>query len=244
MKTNVTLNSVDRVIYGHTIKHRTKPDMLSLTDLQKAYNISRKEHGWHERELNDLFNIKRAPVNAESIYYVLKERGLINFDFPKFIELCESQTLIKVLKDLGLYKMYGRGENREVFAHPDVFVLLSLELNPIFYAKTVTWLTDNLVANRIVAGDENNQLMGRLKYNWQPDVSTYQHVNRALNYIVFGKHESNIRNTASNEQLKDLERLQNNFAFAIDCGYVKNEKQLMNKLRDEYIKRHMPNRKK
>jgi hypothetical protein len=238
MKTSVTMVSGDRDLFGITIKHRTKPDMLCLTDLQKAYDQMRQKHDWVERRIRDILNSERYPENAERIFYVLKERGLINAQMRAFMEQCESMTLIRVLKNLGLYKTVGRGENKEVVCNPDIFVLVALELNPMFYAKTVIWLTDNLIFNRILAGDNNNDLRGRLAREWSPDASYYIEVNRALNWIIFNRHEPNIRNTATEEELKSLHELENNLTFSIDTGLIKTKDQLINILRQEYKKKY------
>jgi len=243
MKNNVTLNSIDRELFGVRIKHRTKPNMLCLTDLANVYETQRVIHNWHKRDLTKMLNVKESPDNAERIYYVLYDRGLVNLALAKFIEECENKTLIKVLKEYGVYKTTGKGENKLVFASPDIFVLLGLELNPIFYAKTVIWLSDSLVKNRINAGDENNVLTSIMCKKWSPDASVYANVNRALNYIVYGRHERGIRNESNADLLKEMEKLQNNYSFSIDCGYIKTVDDLMNELRDEYCKRHDPTHK-
>ena len=46
-------------------------------------------------------------------------------------------------------------------------------------------------------------------------------VAKALNYIVFNKHESGIlRQEATQEQLKELTDIQKKLSFAIDMGYI------------------------
>jgi len=239
MKTNVTLMSSDRRLFGSIIRHRTKPDMLCLTDLQDVYNKLQVRNSWDVRSIQNILNIKLAPENAERLYYVLKERGLIDSRILEFMEECHKLTLIKVLKNKGLYKMYGRGDKRIIFASPDIFVLAALEFNPQLYAKTIVWLTDNLIYNRIGVGDENNMLMQRINHNWNPDGEFYKHVQRALNYIIFNRHETGIRNEASSEELRLLEKLQNNYAFAIDTGFVNDKEDLLLQLRQEYLKKWM-----
>jgi hypothetical protein len=243
MKTCVTLESTDRNLFGNKIKNKTKPDMLCLSQLQEVYNKLRIENGWKERELNKILNVNESPENAERLFYVLKERGLINLDIRGFMEACKNKTLIKVLKHYGVYKMYGKGENRAVYAQPDVFVLTALELNPMIYGKVVRWLTDNLVYIRMGVGDENNILMSRIRHLWNPDVESYKRIQRALNYIVFNDHHTGIRNEMSAQQLKDLENLQNNYAYCIDTGLIKDEDALLLVMHKEYVKRYLPKHK-
>lgn len=241
MKTNVTLKSTDRYLFDVKIKHRTQPDMLCLTDLQNVYNKKCKEFGWKERILADILNYKRSPETAERIYYILKERGFINTQFCEFIEQVEEQTLIKVLKDLKLYKTHGRSTGKLTFANPDIFVLLAMELNPMLYAKVVIWLSDKLIFNRIGVGDDGTQLMSRIKKMWKPDVSVYANIQRGLNYIVFGKHHAGIRNEATEKQLDEMRKLQNNYVYGIDTGFIETSDDLLCEMRKEFVKRWLDN---
>jgi hypothetical protein len=214
--------------------------MLCLTDLQRAYDELATKNGWKFREINKILNVKESPENAEWLYYVLKERGFINVEISTFIEECENKTLIKVLKKMKLYTMFSRGGTRIIFVNPDVFVLVALELNPMLYAKAITWLSDNLIYNRIGVGDEGNQLMSRIRQIWNPDTEFYKHVQWALNYIIYNRHETGIRNISGAEDLAQMEKLQNNFAFFIDTGFVKDKEDLLLQLRQEYLKKWQP----
>jgi len=239
MKTSVTLNSPDRDLFGNRIKHITQPDLLCLSDLQKIYDEVRIEHGWNKREINKILNYNESPRNTERIYYIFKERGFINLDFSSFIKEVENKTLIKVLKEMKLYFTKGRGINKFNYCNPDIFVLVSLELNPMFYAKTVIWLTDSLIMRRIYAGDNNNLLCNRIFLKWgnlPPEY--YQTLNKGLNHLIFKIHFKNIRNTATEEQLRELELIQSNLAFLIDNDYIKEKEELINKIRELYIKKY------
>lgn len=66
----------------------------------------------------------------------------------------------------------------------------------------------------------------------------YANLARALNHIVFGRHEAGIRNTGTEEQLRELERLESNLAFSIDSGYLKTFNETMDRLREIYSKKY------
>ena len=112
MKTNVTMQSEkDRELFGVIIRQNTKDSMLSLTDLQEAYTRARILNGWSNKaHITDIINQKE---NAERIYYVLFEQRFINTDFSDFMEKVDSVGMVKVLKELGVYRTTGRGENKQ-----------------------------------------------------------------------------------------------------------------------------------
>src|SRR5699024_246401 len=96
MKTNVILKSVDRNLFGVTIKQNTiDGQMLSVSDLQKAYNKARFMHGWPERKISD---VVRSKSFKERIYYTLLELDLINLQFLPFMEMIEKDGISKVIK--------------------------------------------------------------------------------------------------------------------------------------------------
>ena len=48
----------------------------------------------------------------------------------------------------------------------------------------------------------------------------YIRLAKALNYKIFGRHETGIRNLATKEQLQKLYELESNIAFSIDMGFI------------------------
>lgn len=232
MKTNVTMTSKDRVLFGVTIRQDTKNQFLSVTDLQEAYTRARIEKGWSDKRVSDILsNIG----SAERIYYILEKQGFIKTGFPAFMEEVKKDSLVSVMKRCGAYKTVGARNNRHVSCNPYVWVLLAMELNPELYATVVMWLTDNLIINRIEAGDKYNALCrAASKF---PDVD-YRVIAKGLNYIIFDVHETMIRNQATQEQLKELDDLQKMLAFSIDMGYIKSFDELVEEMRKLYKKRN------
>ena len=155
MISNVVLKSKDRILFGVTIKQDTKSEFLSLTDLQEAYTLARIKNGWNDRRINDILSTN---ISSERVFYILKERKFIKTDLPAFMEDVEKQSLVKVMKKYGAYKTIGKGGNRTTMCEKYIWVMLALELNPEIYAKVVCWLADNLIMNRIEAGDKYNEL--------------------------------------------------------------------------------------
>lgn len=231
MKTSVVLNSRDRELYGVTIRQDTKTQFLSVTDLQEAYTRARIERGWNEKRIS---NILSNNESAERIYYILEKQGVIKTGFPAFIEEVKNKSLVDVLKKYGVYKTTGARGNKHVSCNPYIWVLLALELSPEIYATVVMWLTDNLIINRIEAGDKYNALCrSASKF---PDVD-YRAIAKGLNYIVFNVHETLIRNTATQDELKELDLTQHSLSVMIDMGFITSFGQLLSVMRDMYKKK-------
>lgn len=225
MKTNITMKSTDRVLFGVTIRQETKTQFLSVTDLQEAYTRARVENGWSDRKVADIFVTNAA---VERIFYILKEQGILETSFVGFMKEVTDSSLVKVLKKYGAYKTVGARKNKQTMCNPYVWMMLALELNPALYAKVVMWLTDNLIINRIEAGDKYNDLCRAISKFKDVD---YRSVAKGINYIVFNVHETQIRDTATAEQLKEIDDLQKSLAFAVDMGYIMSMDELIGELR-------------
>lgn len=231
MKTGVVLMSKDRELFGVTIRQDTKSQFLSVTDLQESYTRARIERGWSSKNVNEILTGKE---NVERVYFVLKESGAIEIEFSTFMEMVHSDSLVKVLKRLGVYRTSGRGSNRSTYCNPYIWILLAMELNPELYGKVVVWMTDNLIINRIEAGDKYNELC-RAAARF-PDVD-YRSIAKGINFIVFNVHETMIRNKASQDELKEIEFTQYSLAVMIDMGFITSFSQLLGVMRDMYQKK-------
>lgn len=225
MKSNVVLKSKDRVLFGVTIRQDTKNGFLSITDLQEAYFRARIEKGWSDRRIERILATNNA---AERIFYILEKQGIIKAQFCAFMEEVKNSSLVKVMKKYGAYKTSGARSNKNTSCNPYIWVLLAMELNPELYATVVIWLGDNLITNRIEAGDKYNELCraaSRFK-----DVD-YTKIGRALNYVIFNQHEKMLRNTATQKELKEIDDIQKSLAFAINMGYIKSFDNLISEMR-------------
>jgi len=119
----------------------------------------------------------------------------------------------------------------EVWMHPYLFIDYAMHINPKFKYSVIKFVYDQLIEFRHSAGDMYRGLTNSLmKFK---DVN-YSQVAKGLNWITFDKHESGIRQLASQGQLKELTDLQKKLAFAIDMGYIKSYDQLIKEMRKLY----------
>lgn len=118
---------------------------------------------------------------------------------------------------------------------PLLFIDFAMWLNPKFKVQVLKFVYDELIKCRTAAGDNYNVLAKSIAS--LPDVD-YPKVARALNWIVFNKHERDIRNTAPPQQLQDMDELQRKLAFSVDMGYIRSFPDLMNSMRRIYNRQH------
>jgi len=230
LKTNITITSTDRELFGVTIRQQTKDGMLNLSDLVESYTQNRVKNGWAEKNITVIME-----SDKETLFYLLEKQGLIKIQIRSFIEEIENQGFAKYMKSIGVYKTTGARHTKTVWVNPYIWVMVAMELNPIFKAEVIGWLTDSLILNRIEAGQFYKELASSMaKFN---NVD-YVKVAKGLNYCIFNKHETGLRNTANKDQLKELERLEAKLAYAIDAGFIKTFPQLLEELRNEWKRRN------
>lgn len=222
MKTSVILSSPNRELFGLIIRQQTKDGMLNLSDLQEAYTIARVKNGWVEKNINRIME-----NDKETLFYILEKQCIISVPMCLFMENIDSQGFAKYMKSIGVYKTTGARETKTVWVNPYIWVMVAMELNPIIKAEVIGWLTDSLILNRIEAGNFYKEL-SRAVYKFE-DVN-YVEMATALNMAVFKRHETGIRNIATKEQLKELEQLESQLAFAIDRGFIKSFKDLIKEI--------------
>jgi hypothetical protein len=228
------MKSTDRQLFGSVIRQETKTGMLNISDLEHIAAKRNAIAGYSIRQTGELIARKE---NLERIYYILKKQDVITLDLSKFIELVENKGITTTLKSCGVWRTSGARHTKTSWANPYIWMLLALEFSPEIYGEAVVWLSDSLIVNRIEAGNFYLGLTNAIK-KWNPDGLQYVALAKALNYIVFNKHETGIRNLASAKELKELEDLEKKMVFAIDMDYIKTFAELLNELRKIYRMKH------
>ena len=227
MKTNVTLSSPDRDLFGVKIRQQTKEGFLSLSDLQEAYDKAKWIHSWPDKQYSW---ITRGKDFIDRCYYVLSESGKIKVQKDVFIEMVNEHGVAAVLKGLGLWKTTSKNKKKTVLVDQYIWTLIALEMNPMIYAKVVVWLTDNLIFNRIEAGDRAKSFTSALARTFTDP--SYAKLFTAMNEKVFGFHESGMRDNASMKELRQLAEIEATVVKALEFGWVKTEEQVLELIRN------------
>lgn len=153
----------------------------------------------------------------------------------QFIEALMEEENLHTQNSAYVKSRASRGDNSGTWMHPYLFVKFAMRLNPRFEVKVVKFVHDELIKFRTTAGDNYNVLARSIAA--LPDVD-YSQVARGLNWIIFDKHERDIRNTATPKQLQALDDLQRKLAFSVDMGYIRTFPDLMNSMRKIYSRQH------
>lgn len=124
-----------------------------------------------------------------------------------------------------------RGKYGGTWMHPYLFIKFAMWLNPKFEVQVIKFVYDELIKNRHSAGDNYKMLSAsgvKLKgYNFS-EVAT------AMQWIVFDKKGKNLRQSASQEELKELSDIQTKLSFAIDMGYITSYPKLISEMQEMY----------
>lgn len=199
------------------VKQRTSDGMFNSTDLMNQWN---NKHNM-QKNINHFFELSGTNEFIE----VLEMEELNNI---RNNERPESQAFIKskckTNKD-------GSKLPGEVWMHPILFIKFAMWLNPRFEYFVIKFVYDELIKFRHSAGDNYRSLTCSAQRLESVD---FAKIAKALNYIVFGKHDENLRQLATKEQLKELSDLQSKLAFSIDMGYIRTADALINEMRRIY----------
>ena len=158
-------------------------------------------------------------------------------EVSKFFELEQTKQFLEVLveeenlhtQDSTYVKSKAsRGDNAGTWMHPILFVKFAMWINPKFEYFVIKFVYDQLIEYRHSAGDNYNMLTGSAQ---KLSNVNYKEIAKALNWIVFNRHENGIRQLASAKQLKELTEIQQKLSFAIDMEYIKSFDQLIDEMR-------------
>lgn len=163
---------------------------------------------------------------------VLKEKDLFEyFDNKSTKEFIATIAEKEGLNGRSSVVFTKRGRNGGTWLHPMLFVDMCMWLNPVFKYDVLKFVQDELIHIRNLTGDNYPILTSALSKLPDPE---YKDVAKGMNMVVFGEHFKNIRNKATIEQLRELDSIQNNIAFAIDMGFAKTQEHVMQMLRRMY----------
>ena len=210
MKQNVIMI---RKMGNFDVSQRTVDGMFNATALVKAWNSDPENP---QRDLSKFWESSKVKDFLE----VLQEDLTTNHHTPV----------------LGYVKSKAsRGVNSGTWVHPYLFVKLAMWINPKFELQVIKFVYDELIKQRNDAGDNYISLSTsgmKLKgYNFR-EVAT------AMQWIVFNKVGKNLRQSATQEELKEMSELEKQLAYLIDNDYITSYNQLLSDMRKMYNKKY------
>lgn len=216
MKTNVTMI---RKMGNFDVLQRTQDAYFNATELLKQWSKGNEQR----KDIGDFFKLDKTKEFIEVLENDLK----INNDNYRDSTKSISYIIQKGNKSKSISNQY--------WMHPYLFIDFAMWISPKFKLDVIRFVYDQLIQFRHQSGDNYKGLTS--------SVQRFSNVNysilaKGLNYIVFNRHEENLRQTASQEQLKQLTELQKQLAFSIDMGYIKSFDELINEMRRIWDMKH------
>jgi hypothetical protein len=138
------------------------------------------------------------------------------------------------------YEKKGRNTSKgrtkdEIWMHPYLFIDFAMWLNPKFKLSVIKFVYDQLIKQRTLAGDNYKTLSSSIV---KLKGYSFQEVAKAIQWIVYNKIGKELRQTATQEQLQEINEIQTKLAFAIDMNYITTYEQLLNEMRKMYNKKY------
>ena len=211
MKTNVVMT---RKMGNFDVSQRTKDGMFNGTLLLSQWNKSIGANGRKGIRVDDFLNLE----STKQFLNALNE-DILNTENPRYLKTHISD----------------RGKNGGTWMNPLLFIDFAMWLNPRFKVNVLKFVYDELIKQRNDAGDNYISLSAS---GVKLQGYDFREVAIAMNWIVFNKKGKNLRQSATQEELKELNDLQGQLSFLIDNNYITSYNQLIIDMRKMYNKKH------
>lgn len=215
MKTNQTLT---RAMGKFEVFQRTSDGFFNATALLKQWNGQSRS----ERKMDNYFNVK----GTDEFVGTIMERE--NLHTPKLVYVKSRAS---------------RGINSGTWMHPLLFIDFAMWINPEFKYDVLKFVYDQLIQYRNEAGDTYKEMAVQIaRISKKSDIPVnISSIASALNHIVYGRHEREIRNKSAEEQsMRELLKLQIKVSELIKEGFIKTYDQLINYLRKIWTEKYQP----
>ncbi len=210
MKTNQIMI---RPMGDFKVIQRTKDAFFNATDLLKQWN-------------------KRSGQQKQMVHYT------DNSSTEEFIKALISEEMFKERNSV---LIQSRGKNGGTWMHPLLFIDFAMWLNPTFKIKVLKFVYDEMIRYRNLAGDAYQSMCCAVCSILPGDIfqRKIKDLAKSLNIIVYGKHESEMRNKIGDEaKVRELYELELQIAQWINLGLVTNYDQLKSVLYKLYYQKH------
>jgi hypothetical protein len=210
MKTN---QEMIRPMGEFKVVQRTKDGFFNATELLKQWNVSNNS----KKELKHYFENQ----SANELINTIVERENLNSRNSAYLS--------------------SRGKNGGTWMHPILFIDFAMWINPSFKYDVIKFVYDEMIKFRNLAGDAYPS-MCRAVRSIMPEPIFREKVKdlaRSLNIIVYGRHESEMRNKIGDEsKIREMYELEKQIAQWINIGLVGNYKQLKAALNKLYYQKY------
>jgi hypothetical protein len=188
--------------------------------------------------------------NATELMRQWNEKSGMKKEVTKFLELQSTSELVKVIMEREnlhtqdstyVKSRASRGDNAGTWMHPILFVDFAMWINPKFKYDVIKFVYDEMIKFRNLAGDAYPTMCRAVCSILPGDLfqRKIKDLAKSLNIIVYGKHESEMRNKIGDEsKIRELYELEMQVAQWINIGLVTNYEQLRSALQRLYYQKH------
>ena len=225
MKTNQIMI---RQMGEFTVSQRTIDGKFDCTSLLNQWNNSNKNN---TKKIGDYLRLKET---REFVKALMEE--------PEF-----KDGNSRILKDVD-YKYFPksivivtRGKYGGTYMTPLMFLDFAMWLNPAFKVKVLKFVQDEMIKFRNLAGDAYPAMCRSVCTILPGDIfqRKIKDLAKSLNIIVYGKHESEMRNKIGDEaKIRELYELELQIAQWIDLGFIKDYNSLKSTLTKLYYRKY------
>jgi len=191
------------------VEQRTKDSMFNATNLLKQWNDASGE----KKEITKFFDND----NTKEFISALMEEENLNTQNSAYLKT--------------------RGNNGGTWMHPILFVKFAMWLNPRFEVQVIKFVYDQMLKYRNDAGDAYRELGAAVQKivskKFMPVAMCK--IAQAINYVVFGQHEHEMRNKQGEESKQyELFNMERQVAMLINDGFIHSYDQVIEYLRKKY----------
>ena len=177
----------------------------------------------NQQKINDIY----YPEIREN--EILRKTEIRHFVKDVDIEQLAFEYSIRKKKGRGLK---GGGKTKDtVWVHPYLFIKVAQYISSEFDYMVTKFVYDKLIQYRIDLCERYTKWCDFLKYDLNAGTWDYSNTQKAMNKAVFGSHSAEIRDTATESQLKRMEEYENTIYNMYDLGLIRNCKDVRNALK-------------
>ena len=223
MKTNQIMI---RPMGDFTVSQRTKDGYFDGTELLRQWN---NVEGNPRRQMSKF-------LESDNTSEFLKALAEDESHRAKML-IGENQLLIKVK---GRNTKEGKTPDK-VWMNPLLFIKFAMWINPRFEVKVIRFVYDEMIQYRNLAGDAYPAMCRAVCSILPGDIfqKKIKDLAKSLNIIVYGKHESEMRNKIGDEaKIRELYELELQIAQWIDLGFIKDYNSLKSTLTKLYYRKY------
>ena len=223
MKTNQIIR---RPMGNFHVEQRTKDGMFNATNLIKQWNSACSLHpqnsGYVKKDMDDFF---------------------INKNVDEFIDALMSEEELTSRDSVYVKSKARVDRGGGTWVHPILFIKFAMWLNPRFEVQVIKFVYDQMIKFRKDAGDAYHELSTAVSTLVPKDFMpvAISRVSRGVNCIVFGEHQTAIRNSMGTEELqRELFEQERKLTELINDGFITSYQQLINYMLQKYYEKYTP----